>query len=106
MASARIQQLLEFLQKEPDDTFLNYALALEYQKDAETIEKAQQLFETVIRNNHDYLAAYYQLGKLLELKGEISSALNILKAGQQKALEQKNRKASGEFEEAIFMLED
>jgi tetratricopeptide (TPR) repeat protein len=70
------------------------------------MEKAQQLFEMIIRNDENYLAAYYQLGKLQELKGEIPAAINTLKAGQQKATAQKNRKAAGEFEEAIFMLED
>jgi lipopolysaccharide biosynthesis regulator YciM len=106
MGPGRIRQLLEFLEKEPDDTFLNYALALEYQKDAATIDRAQQLFEMIIRKDENYLAAYYQLGKLFEVKGEISAAISTLKAGHQKAIIQKNRKAAGEFEEAIFMLED
>ncbi len=106
MSQVRIQQLLEFLEKEPDDIFLNYALALEYQKDKATIDKAQELFETIILKDENYLAAYYQLGKLFELKDEIPAAITTLKAGHQKAILQKNRKAAGEFEEAIFMLED
>ena len=106
MASDRIKKLLEFLEKEPQDVFLNYALALEYQNDPATLDQARQLFENIISKDENYLAAYYQLGKLLESKGEIKEALEIFKTGREKAKNQKNNKSAGEFEEAIFMLED
>jgi Tfp pilus assembly protein PilF len=104
-SSARIQQLLDFLQREPDDVFLNYALGVEYMAGSD-LEKARQQFEKVLKQDRDYIAAYYQLGKLYEALQKNSEALKCYKTGLEKARAQKNNKAVNEFGEAIFMIED
>ncbi len=104
--NARIQQLLEFLKSEPSDLFLNYALGVEYAALNETHVMAEQQFKNVLELNADYIAAYYQLGKLLEARGANSEALAFYRTGLEKAKQQKNNKAVNEFGEAIFMLED
>lgn len=102
----RIKQLRDLLQSEPDDIFLNYALGMEYAADEPTYQLAAAQFSKVLILNPEYIAAYYQSGKLSENMGKVTEALELFKIGLQKAKEQKNNKAINEFGEAIFMLED
>jgi len=94
------------LEKEPDDLFLNFALGLEYANDPDTILLAEQQYKLVLSHNDNYIAAYYQLGKLYESILKKTEALEIYLIGLNKAKEQKNNKAVNEFSEAVFMLED
>lgn len=100
----RIDMLLELLDNEPEDLFLNYALGIEYVS-AATVVEAEEQFRKVLGLNQNYVAAYYQLGKLYEAKNNHVEALQFYKAGLIKAKLLKD-KSLHEFEEAIFMLED
>jgi Tfp pilus assembly protein PilF len=93
------------LKSEPADSFLNYALALEYAKANNTL-KAIELINAVLEKDRNYLGAYYQLGKLYEQTGNADQAIFIYKTGISIALQQKNNKAAGELNEALWMLED
>jgi tetratricopeptide (TPR) repeat protein len=104
--AGRIEMLLDLLDKDPKDPFLNYALGLEYMNDLTTIILAEIQFRKVISLDENYLAVYYQLGKLYESQLNIIKAIEQYKTGLTKAREQKNNKAAAEFEEAVFMLED
>lgn len=101
----RIDMLLEMLSKEPEDIFLNYALGIEYVGELDVIQSEIQ-FKKVLAMNSDYIAAYYQLGKLFESQLKNTKALQFYKLGLEKAKIQKNNKSFNEFSEAIFMLED
>ena len=103
---SRIDMLRDMLTKEADDVFLNYALALELMTDLKTIREAEALFLKVLQLDENYLAAYYQLGKLFESELKNEEALGYYKSGLEKARIQKNNKAINEFGEAVFMLED
>jgi Tfp pilus assembly protein PilF len=102
---SRLDQLLEMLKSEPHDSFLNYALALEYAK-ANDISKAIELIESIIVRDETYLGAYYQLGKYYEEISETEKAIITYKKGVSIAQLQKNNKALGELNEALWMLED
>ena len=54
MQSSRLEKLLEFLQNEPNDEFLQYALATEYLRLNDT-EKALQDYENLVKNHPDYV---------------------------------------------------
>jgi len=60
---SRIEHLLQFLKESPKDSFIQFALALEYikQGDAQT---GLQYFEGLVLNNPDYVGTYYHLAKL------------------------------------------
>lgn len=58
----RINQLLEFLEKEPNDTFLLYAIATEYLKT--DTQKALAYFENLLQNHSDYIPTYYHAAEL------------------------------------------
>lgn len=101
----RIDMLRELLGKEPEDIFLNYALGLEYVAEL-ALNDAEKQFKKVLELDPEYIAVYYQMGKLFESQLKNEEALHYFKAGLSKAISQKNNKAVNEFNEAIFMLED
>ena len=101
----RIDMLLAMLEKEPDDIFLNYALGTEYVGELDVVQ-AEFQFKKVLQMEPNYIAAYYQLGKLFESQLKNTEALHFFKLGLEKAKVAKNNKAINEFGEAIFMLEE
>ncbi|WP_291725592.1 tetratricopeptide repeat protein [Bernardetia sp.] len=58
----RLTQLLSFLEKEPNDTFLLYALATEYLKT--DVQKALEYFENLLQNYSEYIPTYYHAAEL------------------------------------------
>jgi len=104
MSNNRLEMIAEMLEKNPDDTFLNYAAALEHRKENHTA-KAIRIFKKIIDQDPDYLATYYQLGKLLEEKGKASEALEVYKKGHALAVIKKDIKAMGELSEAMMILD-
>src|SRR5215475_4894692 len=65
----RIEILKGFLDENPNDSFSRYALALEYVK-LDKHDDAVQEFETVKKNDPDYVATYFQLGQLYQKMGK------------------------------------
>ncbi|MBL7919196.1 MAG: hypothetical protein JNJ40_02715 [Bacteroidia bacterium] len=100
----RIDMLLKMLEKEPSDLFLNYALGTEYVGEKD-VDRAEFQFKKVIEMDVNYIAAYYQLGKLFESLSKNKEALEYYNLGLEKAKLVKNNKAINEFGEAIFMLD-
>lgn len=105
MSNQRLDYILQMLKAEPNDTFLRYALSLEYAKLNE-LEKAIDTIETLLKDDSDYLGAYYQLGKLYEQTGNVTLAIDTYKKGIIIAKKQNNRKTLGELNEALFLIED
>lgn len=105
MALSRLEQIQEMLKSEPADSFLNYALALEYAK-INDVRKAIELLEALLARDENYLGAYYQLGKYYEQLEQKNKAVETYQNGASIAQKQKNKKALGELNEALWMLED
>ena len=98
--------LLDLLKKEPGDVFLNYALGLEYSNDLATLKEAESQYKKALTLDQNYIAAYYQLGKLFESQDKNKEALGFYEQGLEKARLIKDNKSANEFEEAIFLLEE
>ena len=105
MKQDRLKMIEDMLSKNPTDTFLNYAAALECKKFGKT-ERALKLLEKVRKLDTKYLAVYFQLGKLYEEKDEIKKAITIYKEGINIAKEQDDYKTEGELAEALLMLDE
>lgn len=95
----RIQKLLDFLEKTPDDNFLKHALALEYIKVNEAF-KARQLFEDILTKSPDYIGSYYHLAKLLEQTGERETAISWYEKGMAAAKKAGDNHAYNELQSA------
>ena len=102
---SRKELLLDMLSKEPKDVFLNYALAMEHLSENDFQLALQQLLNT-LAIQCDYLPCYYQIGQVNEKLGDTEKALECYKKGLTLAQQQNNKKAMGELNEAIWMLED
>lgn len=98
----RIIRLKEFLEKEPEDSFLKHALALEYIKIG-SYKEAQNLFESILATNENYIASYYHLANLLVQQNEIEKAVEIYKKGMSEC---KKVGDNHSYNELQFALED
>lgn len=101
----RKELIFDMLLKEPNDVFLNYALAMEHLS-AEEFKEAESQLKKVLLINPSYLPCFYQLGQVNEKLGNNDIALTYYKQGVELAKSQNNTKALGELNEAIWMLED
>jgi tetratricopeptide (TPR) repeat protein len=102
---SRMAQLLEMLKSEPNDPFLNYALAVELAKLGQ-IDTSIDKLEALISNNPDYLGSYYMLGKIYEQALQPEKAIETYKKGIEIAKKLNDKKTLGELNEALLMLED
>lgn len=103
--SSRLEQLLVMLKEDPKDSFVRYAVALEYAS-AGNQEEAITRIESLIGDEPDYLGAYYKLGQLYEAEGDAGKALDVYKRGAEVAKKQNNQKTLGELNTAIVLLEE
>ncbi len=104
-SSARLENLKKYLSEDPQDSFLRYALAMEFMK-LEGLTQAAGIFKELIADDPDYLATYYQYGKLLEENGTTEEAIEIYKLGLKIAEIQNNTRTVKELRQAILALTD
>jgi tetratricopeptide (TPR) repeat protein len=100
---SRIEQLQEFLNEDSNDSFLRYALALEYVR-VDKNDTARDCFLKLIKDDENYIATYYQLGKLYESLNDSEKAKEIYKKGIKIAQKSENKKTLLELQEAYNML--
>jgi len=103
MNNERLKLIREMLETNPDDSFLKYAAALEYEKDGNrkaAIDTIQELLE----RDASYLGAYYKLGKLLEEEGKEKEAIKIYRQGLEISKKTADLKTEGELTEALMLL--
>jgi Tfp pilus assembly protein PilF len=76
----RINEIKNLLADDPDDSFLHYALGLEYIKAGET-ELALERFEILLNKHPDYLPVYYQAAHLYVENNDKENAEIVFKNG-------------------------
>jgi tetratricopeptide (TPR) repeat protein len=101
----RIEKLNDFLAKNPEDDFVQHALALEFIKLGRD-EDAKKLFESILARNPAYIGSYYHYGKLLERKGETAGALHWYELGMLAARKAGDQHAYNELQAASEDLSD
>ena len=97
MQISRLEKLLEFLENEPDDAFLKYALATEYLRLNQT-DKALAYYEDLVNTHPNYVGTYYHLGKLYEALQRKQDAINTYEAGMKVTREQRDNHALSELQ--------
>jgi Flp pilus assembly protein TadD len=96
----RTDQLRRFVAAQPDDPFPRYALALERKSQGDVPGAAAELEELLARKP-DYLAAYLQLGMLLQQLDRRDDARAALVKGQDVARAQGNQHTFSELTAAL-----
>ena len=101
----RKQQLEKMLEREPNDPFLLYGLALEHKK-ANELEPALQLLKRVIGIDPGYCYAYFQGGQILAGLGDVQAARNTLELGIAAARQKGDAHAESELSGALAELSE
>jgi Tfp pilus assembly protein PilF len=76
----RIEKIKAMLAEQPEDNFLQHALALEQIKLGKD-EEARDLFRAILERDPGYIGSYYHLAKLLERTGEEAEAIKVYEKG-------------------------
>lgn len=104
MAVNRLARLLQFLEEDPDDPFVRFALASEYLK-AGDLDASLEWFEALARDQPDYVGTYYQLGMLYRRLGREEEALKTFEDGIQAASRINDFHAASELRSAKMEIE-
>jgi Tfp pilus assembly protein PilF len=98
MSQNRIEQLLKFLQEDPNDPFTIYALATEYRNSDK--QKAMAYYEQLLAEHENYVGTYYHAAKLYEEFGQNDKAESIYKKGMLISRQEGNMHAFSELQQA------
>lgn len=104
MNKDRIEQLLAFVQEDPNDPFNIYCLATEYKEHDH--EKAWRYYSKLLKDHPDYLATYYHAAEVLIEKDQIDEAEAIIDKGIELAVKQNNQLALRELRNLLNNLLD
>lgn len=101
----RLKQLLDFHESSPEDTFVIYALAKEYEKCGE-LDKSLNTFQKLLEIDPQYVGAFYHLGKLYEQLEKPNLAFSTYKRGMEVARSLNDQHALSELAGAKLNLGD
>ena len=102
--STRLELLKRYLIEEPTDSFLLYALALEFIALNDHTKAIIEL-EKLLLNDPEYLPAYYMAGKSYEVLTEFEKAKEWYSKGIELARLKKDMHTLGELSFALDNLE-
>jgi len=99
MQNQRLTKLFEFLESDPNDSFILYAIATEYnvQNDA---ENALKYYLELTEKHPDYVGTYYHLGKLYEKLAKKEEAISVYQTGMNAARQKRDMHALSELQGA------
>lgn len=100
----RLEQLTAFLTESPNDPFLHYAIAKEYEK-LGSLDIALEKYLWLTENHPGYVATYFHLGKLLIAQGQKEAALAWFNQGIEQAKAAKELHSLSELQSAKLELE-
>lgn len=96
----RIEQLRKFIQASPKEPFPRYALAMELKGKGDAAGAAAEL-QQLLERAPDYLAAYLQLGMLLQTLSRPDQAREVFAQGQQLARKKGDAHTLSELTQAL-----
>jgi tetratricopeptide (TPR) repeat protein len=100
----RLSKLMGMLGKQPDDPFLNYAIALEHKKARQHAE-AVSWFAKTLEKDPGYVVAYHQAGLTHEDAGDLEAAKKAYREGIAAARGKGDHHAAEEMQAALSMIE-
>ncbi|MHA4895163.1 tetratricopeptide repeat protein [Pedobacter sp. PWIIR3] len=100
MQNTRLTKLLEFLESDPNDPFVLYALATEYNSAGQT-EQAFAYYVKLVSEHPDYVGTYYHLGKLYEKNDRTEDAIKTYQLGMAAARNKRDMHALSELQGAF-----
>lgn len=101
----RREKIEAMLQKDPQDPFLRYQLAMELDKTGEH-EQSLNVFRGLMRDTVPHVPSFLMAGQQLNRLDRIDEARSVLRAGIEAARQQGNAHAAGEMSELLSSLGD
>ena len=105
MTITRLQYLNQLLEASPQDSFLLFALAKEYESMGDDTQSLS-FYLRLKATDPTYIGTYYHLGKLYEQKEDFQNAILSYKQGIEISRQAGDRHALSELQEALLNLED
>ena len=102
---SRLAELETLQDQNPDDPFIIYALAREYEQNMATMQ-ALLLYEHLVTDHPAYVATYYHYAKLLFTLGNKNEALKLLKKGIEQGTLAKEMHAVSEMKGMLMGWKD
>ncbi len=103
MATNRLEMLRQMVAQDPTNSFARYGLAMEHANSGAP-EQAVTEFETLIRQDANYAAAYFHAGQALEKLGRIEEARAIYEQGIEVTTRKGDAHTRAEIEAALNLL--
>ena len=103
---SKIADLESLLDDRPDDPFVIYALAREYEKLGNPLQ-AVLMYEHLVNDHPDYIGTYYHYASLLYIRGNRNEALKLTDIGIERGTATKDLHAVSELKglKAAWLLE-
>ena len=101
--SARLKELTRLLEREPDDPFLRFGVAMEHKKAGRHAE-AVEWFDKTLAADPSYCYAHYHKAQTLEDAGDPDAARSEYQAGIAAAKKHGDNHALAELEAAADLL--
>ena len=80
MTASRLDLLTGIVKQDPGNLLARYGLAMEYAQQGDH-DNALANFRALMVSNPDYVAAYYQAGRMLQKIGELQRAREVFEQG-------------------------
>jgi Flp pilus assembly protein TadD len=103
--ATRLDQLQKMLEREPNDTFLLYGLAMEFKKAGE-YEAALEHLEKVVQLEPGHGYAFFQRGQIEESRGDVAAAKRAYVDGIAAATKSGDAHARSELEGALQEIQN
>jgi tetratricopeptide (TPR) repeat protein len=103
MSPSRREKIEAMLIDEPRDSFLRYALAMEFDKEGRH-DESLQLFAGLMRDEPPYVAAFFMSAQQLTRLDRVDEARTALRDGIEAARRQGDAHAAGEMSEFLTGL--
>ena len=101
---SRREQLEAMLADSPEDTFLRYALAMEWSSEGDD-EKSVEIFRALMGDTPPYVPAFFMCGQSLVRLDRNDEAKTVLTEGIDQARQQNDMHAAGEMTEFLASIE-
>ena len=101
---SRLEQMLSFLEQDPNDSFSRYAVALELNS-LRRRDEAIEMLRELRRRDPEYVATYYQLGQIHSTLEQFDEAEEEYREGMVIARKIRDTHTLGELEAALDELE-
>ena len=102
---SRLDQLFDLLKAQPNEPFLLFAIAKEYEKASDN-DKALEFYLNLKETTPQYVGTYYHLGKLYERLQQPEMAFLTYKKGMEIAKQEGDMHAYSELSGAKMSIDD